>query len=248
MRKGQISLWVSIHALSQFSQQACKTMNFFDDQEKFLEDLLKNYNREKARLQEIERSAQEQKQFLLHYEAMIQHIAKRKIAEMDLDKVDELDTITELNFARECEPTSEPFIVERSENCARQPEEFYSNLEISQRKKVAPQQMLRPRFQQMSQKEIIQTVLEEANKPLKAVDVAREAYDCKTDDDFRRASDSVGVALRHGVGKFWNKLPGRGGSFVRKNFSSKPPSPQTEKRATPDQVRDIVSIVQNGRV
>lgn len=84
-----------------------------------------------------------------------------------------------------------------------------------------PVDFLRPQFKGRAMPEVVRLVLGAYGRPMRAVEVARAAYDAPSSEAFSRARNSIGAELRIGAGKKgWIKA-GRG-RYVLDGIDLKP--------------------------
>ncbi|MEP0883924.1 hypothetical protein NDI49_20435 [Trichocoleus sp. ST-U3] len=84
-------------------------------------------------------------------------------------------------------------------------EEKINNSESQE--KLAPRDFIRFQFKDMSQADAVLAILESCDKPMSIEEVATVLYQTDSEEIFRRAKDSISVALRSGAeaGK-WQKV------------------------------------------
>ncbi|MCY7275360.1 MAG: hypothetical protein LH702_16900 [Phormidesmis sp. CAN_BIN44] len=78
-----------------------------------------------------------------------------------------------------------------------------------------PEDWLFPQFKPLGSKKAIEQILEEIKAPVEIEDLVKALYDTKSDDEFRRARNSLSAGLRRGAEEgFWKKI---GRSFYEAN-------------------------------
>lgn len=70
-----------------------------------------------------------------------------------------------------------------------------------------PENWLYPQYKRLGSRRAIEQVLEEKKEPVEIEDLARELYDTRSEDEFRRARNSLSAGLRRGAEEgFWQKV------------------------------------------
>lgn len=86
--------------------------------------------------------------------------------------------------------------------------------DISERRGT-PEDWLFPQFKPLGSKKAIEQILEEIKAPVEIEDLVKALYDTKSDDEFKRARNSLSAGLRRGAEEgFWKKI---GRSFYEAN-------------------------------